>query len=55
MVYESQSDPAVSAALKGFLDFIYADGQSIAESVDFAPLPDSILSQAKAQVSKIGA
>ena len=55
MVYESQSDAAVGAALKGWLDFIYGDGQSIAESVDFAPLPDAILSQAKAQVSKIGA
>ncbi len=55
LVYTSQSDPAVRAALKGFLNFIYADGQQIATSVDFAPLPDAILTKAKAQVTKIGA
>ncbi len=54
LVYSSQPDPAVRAALKGFLEFIYTDGQKIAETVDFAPLPESILNAAKAQITKIG-
>ena len=55
IVYSAQADPAVKAALKGFLGFIYGDGQKIATTVDFAPLPAAILSAAKAQIAKIGA
>jgi phosphate transport system substrate-binding protein len=53
LVYATQKDAAVGDALKGFLDFIYADGQDLAASVDFAKLPSNILSQAKAQVGQI--
>jgi phosphate transport system substrate-binding protein len=53
LVYTSQSDAAVGNALKGFLDYIYGDGQALAEQVDFAKLPADLLSQAKAQVAKI--
>ena len=45
----------MKAALKGFLGFVYADGQKLATTVDFAPLPAAILSAAKAQIAKIGA
>ena len=55
IVYSAQPDPAVRAALKGFLEFIYGDGQQLATTVDFAPLPDAILTAAKAQIAKIGA
>ncbi len=55
LVYVKQSDAAVTAALKGFLGYIYADGQKLAETVDFAPLPDAILAKAKAQIDQIGA
>ena len=54
LVYSTQADPAVKAAIKGFLEFIYADGQKTATTVDFAPLPQAILTAAKAQITKIG-
>ncbi|MGZ4691594.1 MAG: phosphate ABC transporter substrate-binding protein PstS [Acidimicrobiia bacterium] len=54
MVYQKQSDPAVAAALKGFLGYMLGDGQQLASQVDFAGLPDSILTKAKAQIAKIG-
>lgn len=53
LVYATQTDAAVGDALKGFLDYIYGDGQDLAASVDFAKLPANILSQAKTQVDKI--
>ena len=43
-----------AAALKGFMNYIYGDGQTLAPTVDFAPLPSDILSKAKAQVGQIG-
>ena len=55
LVYTAQSDPAVKAALKGLLGYIYGDGQKLATTVDFAPLPSAILTAAKAQIAKIGA
>ena len=53
MVYTSQSDKAKGAAIVGFLNYIYKEGQSLATSVDYAPLPKTLLKQAKAQVKKI--
>lgn len=53
LVYTTQSDTAVGNALKGFLNYIYGAGQSLAATVDFAKLPADLLSQAKAQVAKI--
>lgn len=53
LVYKTQSDANVGAAVKGFLDYIYSDGQALAAQVDFAKLPANILSQAKAQVDTI--
>jgi phosphate transport system substrate-binding protein len=55
LVYAAQSDAAVEAGLKGLLTYIYGDGQQLAKTVDFAPLPDAILTAAKAQIAKIGA
>ena len=57
MVYTNQSDAKKGAAIKGFLNFIYGtgsgQGQDLAATVDYAKLPSSLLTQAKAQVSKI--
>ncbi|HEX5585812.1 MAG TPA: phosphate ABC transporter substrate-binding protein PstS [Acidimicrobiia bacterium] len=53
MVYQTQSDAAKGNAIKGFLNYIYGDGQKLASSVDYAPLPKGLLKQAKAQVNKI--
>jgi phosphate transport system substrate-binding protein len=53
MVYVNQSDAAKGAAIKAFLNYIYADGQKLASSVDYAPLPKKLLKLAKAQVNKI--
>jgi len=47
------SDVNVVKALKALLTFIYADGQALAKDVDFAKLPDSYLTQARAQIDKI--
>jgi phosphate transport system substrate-binding protein len=55
LVYTAQPDAAVKAALKGLLGYIYGDGQKLATTVDFAPLPAAILTAAKAQIAKIGA
>jgi phosphate transport system substrate-binding protein len=53
IVYQAQTDAAKGNAIKGFLNYIYADGQKLASSVDYAGLPKGLLKQAKAQVKKI--
>jgi phosphate transport system substrate-binding protein len=55
LVNSAQPDAAVQAGLKGLLGYIYGAGQQLATTVDFAPLPDAILTAAKAQILKIGA
>ncbi len=47
------SDANVVKALKAFLTFIYADGQTLAKDVDFAKLPDNYLTRTRAQIDKI--
>jgi phosphate transport system substrate-binding protein len=53
IAYQTQTDAAKGAALVGWLNFIYDQGQKLAGSVDYAPLPKALLKQAKAQVKKI--
>jgi phosphate transport system substrate-binding protein len=53
IVYQTQSDAAKGNAIKGFLNYIYKQGQALATSVDYAPIPKQLLKQAKAQVNKI--
>jgi phosphate transport system substrate-binding protein len=55
LIYEQQSDQNVTAALRGFMDYVYGEGQQLAPTVDFAPLPSSFVAKAKAQVAEIGA
>ncbi len=53
IVNQAQSDAAKGNALKGWLTFIYGDGQKLAPVVDYAGLPKGLLKQAQAQVKKI--
>jgi phosphate transport system substrate-binding protein len=53
LAYENQTDHAAGVALKGYLTYLLSEGQDLAESVDFARLPDSILSKARAQVEQV--
>ncbi len=53
MVLATQTDKAKGEAIKGFLNYIYSDGQKLASSVDYAPLPKPLLKQALTQVRKI--
>ena len=53
MVMADQTDAAKGNAIKGFLNYIYTDGQKLASSVDYAPLPKKLLAMSKAQVKKI--
>jgi len=53
IVYKDQTDAAKGQAIKSFLNYSYKQGQALAGSVDYAPLPKAMLKQAKAQVSKI--
>ncbi len=54
IVYAKQTDAAKGAALKAFLKFILGpDGQALATTVNFAPLPSQLTSKALAQVDSI--
>jgi len=53
IVYQDQSDAAKGNAIKGFLNYVYGEGQTLAPSVDYAGLPKGLLKKAKAQVKKI--
>ena len=53
IVYVTQTDANKGNAIKGFLNYIYSEGQALAKSVDYAPLPKKLLNQARTQVRKI--
>jgi hypothetical protein len=40
--------------LKAYIGYLLGDGQKLIQPLGYAPLPANILSQAKAQLSKIG-
>jgi len=50
---KTYTDANVVKALKAYLTFIYDKGQSLASSVDYAKLPDSFVTQARAQLSSL--
>ena len=54
LAYQNYSDASKGTAVKNFLNYIYGNGQKLANSVDYAPLPKSLLDKAKAQVKQIG-
>jgi len=53
IAYTKQPDHAKGTALKEFLQFIYAQGQSLASAAGYAALPASAVSQAIAQLAKL--
>lgn len=53
LVYKNQTDAAKAAALKAWLTSIYGPGQQLASTVNFAALPSSLVTKAKAQLSQI--
>ncbi len=53
IVYATQSNSAMVLAQQCWINFLLTTGQGFADSVDFAPLPTSLQTQAVAQLSKI--
>jgi phosphate transport system substrate-binding protein len=53
IVYEIQTNHDKGTALKALLEYVLGAGQSKAESLDFAKLPDALLAKAKGQLDKI--
>jgi phosphate transport system substrate-binding protein len=53
VVYAKQTDAKVAEALKGWLSFLLTDGQGLAKSVGYAPLPSALAYKAIAQLAKI--
>jgi len=43
LVYQDQKDPGKAHALAGFIEWAIHDGQSVAPSLDYAPLPDAVV------------
>lgn len=48
LVYKKQDDAAKGAEVLKFFDWSYKNGNAIASSLDYAPLPDSVTSQVRA-------
>jgi phosphate transport system substrate-binding protein len=54
LVIEHQSSKNVTNMLKAYIGYLLGDGQKLLPSLNYAPLPASLDSMAKAQLSKIG-
>jgi phosphate transport system substrate-binding protein len=50
IAYKKQTDAAKAAALKAFINYILTDGQELAPTVNFAPLPTDLDDKAIAQL-----
>ncbi|MFZ4718116.1 MAG: phosphate ABC transporter substrate-binding protein PstS [Ilumatobacteraceae bacterium] len=50
IAYKKQTDAAKAAALKAFINYILTDGQDLAPTVNFAPLPTDLDDKAIAQL-----
>ena len=56
IAYVDQPDAETAAALRYFLTYLLsAEGQALAEAIDYAPLPDNVRALAEANVAAIGA
>ena len=53
LVYAKQTDKVKGETLKAFLRFMLTDGQKLAPSIDYAPLPKGLDEKALAQLDKI--
>jgi phosphate transport system substrate-binding protein len=53
LVYEKQSSHDTGTALKDFLSYIYSDGEGMAKSAGYAPLPAALIAKAQGQLGKL--
>ena len=53
LVYKNQKDPEKGAALAKFLWWATHDGEALAKTLDYAPLPDSIVKLAEAKIKAL--
>ncbi len=53
IVYSTISDAAKASAIRGWLNYVLTEGQTLAPDVDFAPLPTALRDQAIAQIALI--
>ena len=53
LVYKTQTDKNKGAAIKAYLSFMYTKGQTLAPTVDYAPVPKGLLKQAQQQIDQI--
>ncbi|MCU1360519.1 MAG: phosphate transporter periplasmic phosphate-binding protein [Ilumatobacteraceae bacterium] len=54
IAYTKQSDPAKAEAVRGFLTFLLTEGQTMAPSLNYAPLPAELAAKAMDNIAKIG-
>ena len=55
LVYQDQKDPARAKALANFIDWAIHDGQAMAESLDYARLPEALVKVNEANLRKLTA
>jgi phosphate transport system substrate-binding protein len=53
IVYSTISDAAKANAIRGWLNYVLTEGQTLAPEVDFAPLPTALRDKAIAQIAQI--
>ena len=53
LAYKNQTDKAKGEATKAFLTYILTEGQALAPEIDYAPLPESLVTKAMAQLDQI--
>ncbi len=55
LVYEDAKDPTKGEAIAKYLWWALHDGQKFAESLDYAPLPDKVITQVEARLKELKA
>ncbi len=55
IAYTTQKDAAKGELVRGFLTYLLNEGQKLAPTIDYAPLPESLRLKAIANIAKIGA
>jgi phosphate transport system substrate-binding protein len=53
IVYKKQTDKAKGAAVKAFINYVLTDGQKLAPTINFGPLPKALADKAIAQLASI--
>ena len=54
IVYTKQDSADKAANLRGFLTYLLTEGQTLAPTIDYAPLPAALVTKALANIAKIG-